>query len=420
MTGVKGQSVTIPFQTGEQDTLGTKAPGRAHSCSNCGSDAPKIVLTRLDGDAYPLVSAQLGQADKPGRIGPCTAERLLCPACGIIETVLDRPSVLLDLQARVARTGAGSKDEIVIIEGKAHGKRSLIEPRFLDHVSAMGRVTGEFLDISCGAGHLTRRIAHTFQDWRAIGIDTAADLTEDWPPINGRPGFLRASFDPMLFAGRDFDVVAAHDVFHNAAPLAQLKKIRAVCAAEALVSLELTVLESDQTAPHFWDRSFLVTRPRFLAFLREAGFDVLESHDFIAGWHVIARAGEPQAPLGATQDELEDVRSLFAGHGSWWERAAMKARDAEAVAKTSGQALAVYGTGPYSAVLCDLVPDLRPTMFIDDAKAGTPHLGRPVLTVDEAKDRPLTVLVAAGPAQAEAIVSRLRAGGLNPVNLAVN
>ncbi len=416
VTGVKGSSVTIPFQTADQDLAGASDSGRAWTCSNCSGAAPKAVLVRMGSDeagrdAGPLLT----EATAPLEQG--TGERLLCPDCGVLEAVIEPAQALRKHLADLGQAGGGAKNDQVVIEGKVQGRRSLVEPRLLDHVRALGKEKGSFLDIACGEGHMTRRIAHTFQDWQAIGIDSTPSLTEDWPPIGGRPGFLRASFDPMLFAGRTFDVVAAHGVLTRVPPLRELQRIRSICAEGALLSVELPFLDGDIGSPYLWDHIYLLTRTRFLAYLRQAGFQVLESHDNVIGWHIIARAAEPGAHQGPSAEDLQESRELFEGHMAWWDEVATRAADAEAVAGAEGQALAVFGTGPLSAILCRQVPSLKPAFFIDDAAAGTQWRGRPVLSLEEAKDRPVRVLLVARPTETDHYQSKLSAAGLTVATL---
>ncbi|MGF1457329.1 MAG: class I SAM-dependent methyltransferase [Alphaproteobacteria bacterium] len=408
--------MTIPFQTVDKAPVGAPESGRAWTCSNCASAAPKTVLIRSGRE-----NGQGAMVSLPSTVGTaldqCTGERLLCPDCGVIEAVIEPAAGLRKHLAELAQAGGGAKNEPVVIEGKAHGLRSLVEPRLLDHVRGLGKDKGAFLDIACGEGHMTRRIAHTFQDWQSIGIDTSKSLTEDWPPIGGRPGFLRAAFDPTLFAGRSFDVIAAHGVFTRSAPLLELQRIRSICADGALLSVELPFLDGDIAAPYIWDHIYLLARARFLAFLRQAGFQVLESHDNVVGWHIIARAVEPGAHQGPSAEDLAEARAVFEAHVAWWKDVASRAEEAKTKAQAEGKAIAVHGTGPMSAILCERVAGLKPAFFIDDGAQGTQWRGRPVLTVAEAKDRPATVLLAARPADTDYYRTKLTAAGLTVATL---
>ncbi len=400
--------MTIPFNAGDQEQSAGLDGGRASTCANCGNAAPKAVLARGDSREQIIVTSDGLPLD------PCTVERLLCPSCGVLEAVCEPGDVL---RQKWIRHGHVPWEDWMVVDGKAQNKRILMEPRLFDHVSATNKPTGNMLEIGCGEGHLTRRFAHRFQDWIAIGVDPWVGLTEDWPPIGGRPGFIRAFFDPVLFAGRDYDVVIAHGFLNQMPPLPELKRIRSICAHDAILSLEVLLLETAEATPHLWDHPFIATRARLLAFLQEAGFEVLESHNCISTWHIIARAVDPggQEPAGA--GAIAEAQQLFGDHAAWWRRLAARAEDAAAVAKTEGRAVALYGAGLFSAVLGSLAPAVRPTFFIDDEAAGGHFLDRPVLSLEEARGRPVTILVAMPPAHVPHILARLDKSGVPAIDL---
>ncbi len=414
---LRGRGLTgRDFPAGETAySSGPEGALRAWTCTNCGSGAAKPVLSRAAEDAV-LVTSDGGFLGTDG--AAVRAERVLCPACGVIEVVYEPGDVLRRYFERHYDAGSAVQNNLVVVDGKAVPKRSLIENRLMDFLRSAHTPEGKgaFLEVACGEGALTRRFAHTFQNWWALGVDPNPALTEDWPPASGRPGFIRGFFDPVLFAGRSFDVVVAHGFLNRSAPLPELKRIRSICADKALVSLELMFLETAPALPHVWDHPFMATKEQFLAWLAQAGFELLELHDCISTWHLILRAGEA-APEGTGGIDLETPRRLFEGHQDWWRGVVERAEHALAVARAEDHAVALYGAGMFSDILCTLMPNLRPAFFIDDIKAGGRMQDRPILSLNEAKERPVTVLVCARPAYADLLMSKLKAAGLGAHDL---
>ncbi len=352
-----------------------------------------------------------------------SALRVLCPACGLVDTVFDPRDALRRLfrqgDGESANAPARRRSDVIVKGGAALHRRHVVEAFLFDQCRERfgTQPQGAMLEIGCGEGHLTRRFAHRFQTWRVIGVDPSPMLSDDWPPASGRPGFIRDFFDPQLFSGQRFDVVIAHEVLNCTDLMASLAAVRGICSDNALVSFEVVTLEHAVEAPRIWDLATLFTQTRLRAALEEAGFDVLHMEDCVSTCHVLAQAGTPRREAPDLSGEAEQAGAFYRGHELWWRRVAIRAERALALAHAQGQAVALYGAGMFSAALAGLVPGLDPAVIIDDVAPGGRFMDRPVLSRADAAGRPLIVLLCTRPAYRKHMAANLRKSGLVFVDL---
>ncbi len=383
-------------------------------CPCCGQKARMETLSSHTAREEPAVTSD-GEV-----LDPCTAERLLCHDCGVLCTVTDPADALRRYRTARAAIAPGSGPSMAVTADAGLTARAARQTQVLEACQAAfgGKRKGSILDIGCGDGHFTRRFAYAFQSWQVIGIDASPHLADDWPPASGRPGFIRDAFDPHLFAGRQFDVVIAHDVLNHGPALSELRRIRSIMAPGGLASFDLQLMETAVAAPYVWNYESLFTKTTFEAWLEAVGFKAKRFDDHGRGWHVLAEACEPDDTIVlAAPDDLIEMRALFKDHERWWRRVAIRAERCLAVAQARALSIALFGATVHNGVLCALVPTLRPALIIDDVKAGSRFQGVPVIARSDAMGRELTVLICDPGPQAAEMMAKARDCGLNTIDL---
>jgi SAM-dependent methyltransferase len=236
-------------------------------CYLCGSDA-----------FSPFISAQDDLTGKPG-----TFHFVTCRNCGL---AYQNPRVTLD------RIGEYYDDRYI-----AHRKKQswglltpLVEHGMNKLDAAKDRIVSRYatlieassvLDVGCAVGTFLQRVRRRYGS-TVVGVDFK-DLS--WHPSLRGVEFHRSLFYEAPLAGNRFDVVTMwHFLEHDYDPLLSLRTARRVLKPGGTLVVEVPRLDS-RTFRWFGDRwpglqapqhTVLLDRDRLLAFVRSAGFDVID------------------------------------------------------------------------------------------------------------------------------------------------
>ena len=139
------------------------------------------------------------------------------------------------------------------------------------------------LDVGCGTGILTRRIARSFDSAQVVGCDFSAGMLRQAARRRLRPAWVRGNALELPFANESFDALVSTEAFHwfpdQRAALAEFHRILRP-GGRLLVSLINPPLEAMSRItrrgsklmgqPLFWP-----TRSRMRAQAEVAGFEVV-------------------------------------------------------------------------------------------------------------------------------------------------
>jgi ubiquinone/menaquinone biosynthesis C-methylase UbiE len=119
------------------------------------------------------------------------------------------------------------------------------------HDAVLARLAGEHpgavLDLGCGTGRLTRRLADHFPDAQLVGLDTSAGMLAEAATSGavegtmGGPALVRGDALRLPFAAGSFDVVTCTESFHwypdQAHALAEIRRVLTLDGRFLVVSI---------------------------------------------------------------------------------------------------------------------------------------------------------------------------------------
>jgi hypothetical protein len=284
---------------------------------------------------------------------------------------------------------------------------------------ALERISGtdvRVLEVACGRGQLIQSIASSHSSWKCTGIDPSAEIPTQWPPDQGRAGFVRAFFRESELPAPPYDVIIAHGFLNRSPPLKELARMRTLCRAGGLLSLEVMILEGSVHAPRVWDHSYMYLEQVFEMYLSHCGFTLRECQQNGTTLHALCDAsGEGGGNLVVQNDLVALSREQFRQHEHYWTRT-----EAEylRVAIEPEATTYLYGAGMFNSVLIGMAGSREGgiTAVIDDTKAGSWFHGLPVIALAEARAGS-TVLICARPHYQEVLRQQAAARGLRVISL---
>ncbi len=98
--------------------------------------------------------------------------------------------------------------------------------------------TARAVDLGCGPGDITRRIAAAFPEWRIVGVDGAAAMLELAEAAGPTPNvrYVRADAKGSGLPAGSFDVVCSNSILHHVADAGAFwREVRRLAAPGALL-----------------------------------------------------------------------------------------------------------------------------------------------------------------------------------------
>ena len=353
----------------------TKSSSSKISCLNCGFESAEL-LNGVD-SAQELVPNSDGQF-----MTDMTAERRLCGRCACMSIRYlpeDRLLKYFDAEYDISDS---VQNNLIVKSNQVLGKHSQIEENLLSQLGSLGK-SANVLEIACGQGHLTERLANGHPDWKVTGLDPSKNSALAHSKTKNVE-FICDFFDRKKFSAASFDLVVAHGILNRTPTLKTLFEVSELLKDGGLASFEVVIQESSFYSPFIWDHSFTYRGDTYRKYLAHTGFEIVKEFDCVTTRQFLCRkVHAPQAisTIELTAREVEETRSRFFADLEAVRDAAKRASE---ILVTPQSKIGLFGAGLYSCVLLHLIDRKKVDFIVDEVKYGRKLLGIPVVTMAEA------------------------------------
>ncbi len=337
-------------------------------CGNCGHKALELI-------------GQIDSADKliptsDGQFADCMhATRLHCKRCGVIETFYEPADRLSHFFNEQYDTSDRVQNNIIIKNMLPSNKHVDIFNQFISTATDLPEC-GEMIDVGCGQGRFIKRFGDYFPNWNCIGVDPSAPVDASLGSIR----FVHSFFERSCFQDRAYKVIAAHGLLNRTPTLPCLLDFAALCAPNALLSVEVILLEQALFAPHIWDHPYMFRRDVFESYLEYAGFKILNKYDCNASIHYLCRCEDrslDSPPPGLKIDQVENSHLLYMAYSDGWEKVFERVRSI--LHDSKDESIGLFGAGIFSAALLGTISCKEIAFILDEIRHGSMMLDIPIV-----------------------------------------
>ena len=308
------------------------------------------------------------------------ASQDLCQNCGAIFISYEPANRLAKYFSEEYDISDEVQDCQVVISGTRQGKHSVIHNSLLDACKDLPS-NGNFLEIACGNGALSRKFATLHSNWKCSAIDPSIKSGQN---ITDKVLFIHDFFNPKLFKDQKFDVIVAHGILNRTEPLKMLGDIASIANNNALISIEVVTIENSIFVPFIWDHCYTFLEEVFVLYMISLGIVVEKRVDCGSTVQFLCRL-DREMKTGfqyISPDLIESSLALYKNHLSTWD--GIKNNFFEAIKKSSGKKIALFGAGLYNGVLASLLPCNSFDLIIDEFRAGGLFDKMRIISLDDA------------------------------------
>jgi SAM-dependent methyltransferase len=343
---------------------------------------------------------------------------LLCPGCAHVMSDEGGLGDVAEYYGREYDSLLQSPEADDLYDLDARGEPVYRSQVQLDNLGRLANLPakGRLLDFGCGKGAFLGRFQRSYPGWELAGCDVSERYRAFVEPVTGPGRFGVTPLDEARLPGGPFDLVTMFFVAeHLADPAATLARVTAALAPGGLLYLTVPNVLVNSIDAFLADHLSHFCAPSLAALLRRCGLrPVVVSEHHQVGQLTLMAAGEPafadRAPVPGGGGEAAAYAAAIRAAVLRWVECGTRLDQFLRARPPGHGALAVYGAGVFGSYLALAAGAEREAIacFLEQNpfKAGTCHLGRPVLHPRAIPTGVTDVLVGLNPGRARDILAQ--------------
>lgn len=231
------------------------------------------------------------------------AQRVYCSACRTIFSLEGEDFRPIDFYKATYDTTAKTQNCLTFVANSGTPRR-----KYDELIQPLGEVLDSkprrILDIGCGSGEFTSRVAALYQGAYVEGWDPSVPETQSTNTLNDQGGVTLRRFDiNKAVVDEPFDLIICHSVINRVAVTALTRRLPALAARNCTLSLEFVPHEAAIMAPIIVDHTFYYTASTIIALFAEQGFLLIKEKKYSQTLQLIFKRHNADVIFTDTEEE---------------------------------------------------------------------------------------------------------------------